>query len=114
MVWLWIGHAGATMAGVKIRDTWYAKTPDGVHIAYQLVGAGPIDLVYQGGWGNIDFLWQLPLDRAWIEALSSIGRVILHDPRATGLSSRNVVPPNLETRVSDLELVLDTVASERP
>jgi class 3 adenylate cyclase len=99
---------------VEIRDTWYAKTPEGVHIAYQLVGDGPVDLVYQGGWGNIDFLWQLPLDRAWTEALSSIGRVILHDPRATGLSSRNVAPPNLETRVSDLELVLDTVASERP
>lgn len=98
---------------MKIRDTWYAKTDDGVYIAYQLVGDGPIDIVYQNDAGNMDFIGELVHDRAWVEALSSVGRVILHDRRATGLSSRNVPPPNLETRVADLELVLDAVGSDR-
>jgi class 3 adenylate cyclase/pimeloyl-ACP methyl ester carboxylesterase len=101
-------------AGVKVRDTWYAKTTDGVHIAYQLVGDGPVDIVRQSDPSNMDFMWELRLDRAWTEAMGSVGRVILHDRRATGLSSRNVAPPNLETRVSDLELVLDVVGAEQP
>src|SRR5207245_1738807 len=47
-------------------------------------------------------------------ALASSCRLILHDRRGTGLSSRNVAAPNLETRVSDLRLVLDEVGSECP
>jgi pimeloyl-ACP methyl ester carboxylesterase len=41
-------------------------------------------------------------------------RLILHDRRGTGASSRNVDPPNLETRVADLTGVLEAVGSERP
>ncbi len=44
--------------------------------------------------------------------LASFGRLILHDRRATGLSSRNVDPPNLETRAADLRVVLDEVGSQ--
>jgi class 3 adenylate cyclase len=47
-------------------------------------------------------------------ALAGFTRLILHDRRGTGLSSRNVPPPNLETRVSDLRLVLDVIGSDRP
>jgi len=46
--------------------------------------------------------------------IASFARLILHDRRGTGLSSRNVSPPNLETRVADLRAVLDAVGSERP
>ena len=45
--------------------------------------------------------------------IASFARLILHDRRGTGLSSRNVPPPNLETRVADLRVVLDAVGSER-
>ena len=41
-------------------------------------------------------------------------RLILHDRRGIGLSSRNVWLPNLETRVADLEVILDAVGSKRP
>ena len=38
----------------------YAKTPEGVHIAYQVVGDGPTDLVWPGpGYSNIEYLWRL-------------------------------------------------------
>ena len=42
---------------MEIRDTRYAKSPDGVHIAYQTVGEGPIDIVWQFDWvGNVDLI----------------------------------------------------------
>ena len=100
---------------MEIRDTRYAKTPDGVYVAYQTAGEGPLDVVWQfDAFGNVDLIWEEPLLGAVVRGLASFCRVILHDRRGTGLSSRNVPPPNLETRVSDLRLVLDTVGSDRP
>jgi pimeloyl-ACP methyl ester carboxylesterase len=100
---------------VEIRDTRYAKTPDGVYIAYQVTGEGPVDFVWQfDHTGDVDLFWERPAGGAFMRAMSGICRVILHDRRGTGLSSRNVPLPNLETRSSDLMLVLDTVGSDRP
>ncbi len=48
------------------------------------------------------------------ESSASFTRLILHDRRGTGLSSRNVPPPNLETRVADLNVILDAMGSKRP
>jgi class 3 adenylate cyclase len=100
---------------VDTLDTRYAKTPDGVYIAYQTFGEGPIDLVWQFDFfSNLDVMWELPRWDTFFRALAGFSRVILHDRRGTGLSSRNVPAPNLETRVADLLTVLDTVHSERP
>lgn len=100
---------------MDIRDTRYVTAPDGAFIAYQIAGEGPIDLVWNLDFlGNIDLVWEWPGLRGWLAGLAAFCRVILHDRRGTGLSSRNVAPPNLETRVSDLRLVLDAVSSDRP
>ena len=100
---------------MQIRDTRYARTPDGVYIAYQVAGEGPIDLAWGFDFtGNVDLAWEWPLTGPLLRALASSCRLILHDRRGTGLSSRNVAAPNLETRVSDLRLVLDEVGSECP
>src|SRR4249920_2314232 len=99
---------------MEIRDTRYARAPDGAYIAYQVTGDGPIDIVWGFDFfGNVDIRWEDPGTGAWLKALSGIGRLILHDRRGTGLSSRNVPVPDLETRVSDLRLVLDTIGVER-
>ena len=98
-----------------IPETRYLKTTDGVYIAYQTVGEGPIDLVWQFEWlGNVDAIWEYRPFAEWFRGLASFSRLILHDRRGTGASSRNVDPPNLETRVADLKAVLDAVGSERP
>ena len=82
------------------------------HIAYQTVGEGPIDIAWQVEFGgNLDVWWELPWVGRWFEGLASLGRLILHDPRGVGLSSRNVALPNLETRTDDLRAVLDEVGS---
>jgi class 3 adenylate cyclase len=97
-----------------VPDTRYAVAPDGAYIAYQTVGQGPVDLVWQSDWlSNFDINWEYPSVKAFFLGLTSFARVIQHDRRATGASSRNVEPPNLETRVADLRLVLDAVGSER-
>jgi len=99
---------------MEIRDTRYARAPDGAYIAYQVTGDGPIDIVWGFDFfGNVDIRWEDPSTSQWLKALSGIGRLILHDRRGTGLSSRNVPVPDLETRVSDLRLVLDTIGVER-
>jgi class 3 adenylate cyclase len=100
---------------VDIPDTRYAKTPDGVFIAYQTAGAGPIDLVWQFDlmFGNVELTWETVVGE-FLRELSSFSRLILHDRRGTGLSSRNVAPPDLETRVGDLGVILDAIGSERP
>jgi class 3 adenylate cyclase len=100
---------------VEIRDTRYARAPDGAYIAYQVVGDGPIDLSWQlEFFGNVDLIWEVPDLSSHLRRLSEFCRVIVHDRRGTGLSSRNVPAPNLETRVADLRAVLDAVGSERP
>jgi class 3 adenylate cyclase len=100
---------------VKIRDTRYAKTPDGAHIAYQTTGDGPIDLVWQLDWfGNVDVIWEDESFERYFTAFARFSRLILHDRRATGLSTRNVPVPSLETRVADLRCVLDAVGATRP
>jgi pimeloyl-ACP methyl ester carboxylesterase len=98
---------------VEIPEPRYVRTDDGAYIAYQVVGQGPVDIAWQFDfWGNIDVWWEAAWDRSWFEGLARLGRLILHDRRATGLSSRNMAAPNLETRVSDLRAVLDAVGSE--
>ena len=64
--------------------------------------------------GNLDMLWEDPDDEMWYAELASFSRLILHDRRGIGLSSRNVALPNLETRVADTLAVLDAVGSEHP
>jgi class 3 adenylate cyclase/pimeloyl-ACP methyl ester carboxylesterase len=99
---------------MEIRDTRYARAPDGAYIAYQVTGNGPIDIVWQFDFfGNVDIRWEQPDTGAWMRGLSGLGRLILHDRRGTGLSSRNVPLPNLETRVADLRAVLDEIGVER-
>jgi len=93
----------------------YARPEDGVYIAYRVDGDGPIDIVWQPDWiGNIDMEWEAPLFRPLLETLSSFARVITHDHRGVGLSSRNVDLPTLETRVSDLLAVLRATGTRRP
>lgn len=96
-------------------ETHYATTPDGVYIAYQVAGEGPVDVAWQADYvSNVDVIWESPLFGTLFSGISSFARLIIHDRRGTGLSSRNVPPPNLETRVADLLVVLDAVGSPRP
>jgi len=97
-------------------ETQYAKTADGVHIAYQVVGDGPVDLVFVIGWTtNIEAMWEDASYARFLSRLSSFSRLIVFDKRGVGLSDRVLDSqlPTLETRMDDVRAVMDAAGSER-
>ncbi len=90
----------------------YAKNGD-LHIAYQVVGDGPVDIVFvEGSMSNRQVMWEEPGCRRFYERLASFSRLILFDKRGMGLSDR-VDAGTLEERMEDVRAVMDTVGSER-
>ncbi|MDQ2854175.1 MAG: adenylate/guanylate cyclase domain-containing protein [Chloroflexota bacterium] len=99
-----------------IPQTKYAKAPDGVSIAYQVVGDGPRDLIWvQGFVSHIEAIWEEPSAARFLERLASFSRLILFDKRGTGMSDRVALSalPTLEQRMSDVLSVCDAAGSER-
>ena len=87
-----------------------------VHIAYQVVGDGPLDLVFVPGWvSHVELMWEEPTRASFLERLASFSRLIVFDKRGTGLSDR--VPdtqlPTHEERMDDIRAVMDAAGSER-
>ena len=93
-------------------ETRYAKS-GGVSIAYQVVGDGPLDLVYVPGWvSHVELCWEEPDLARGLERLASFARLILFDKRGTGLSDRaRRRAPTLEPRMDDVRAVMDAVGS---
>jgi pimeloyl-ACP methyl ester carboxylesterase len=98
-----------------VPETRYARSGD-VHIAYQVVGDGPFDLVLVPGWvSHVEEFWN-DLDAAyWFRRLASFSRLILFDKRGTGMSDRvpETALPTLEQRMDDVRAVMDAAGSER-
>ena len=95
--------------------TEYARSGE-LHIAYQVVGEGPLDLVYVPGWvSNVERAWEEPTLARFLGRLATFSRLIAFDKRGTGLSDR--VPPaslpSLEERMDDLRAVMDAAGSQR-
>ena len=98
------------MEGPETR--WARNGP--VHIAYQVFGAGPVDLaLVPGMWSNLELMWEVPGVAHMYRRLGSFARVITFDPRGGGLSDRGVGTEPLEERMEDLTVVLDACESER-
>ena len=93
----------------------YAHSGD-VNIAYQVVGSGPLDLVFVMGWvSHLEYFWNEPSFARFLSRLASMSRLILFDKRGTGLS--DAVPvhelPTLEQRMDDVRAVMDAAGSSR-
>jgi class 3 adenylate cyclase len=89
----------------------YAANGD-VHIAYQVLGDGPLDLVFvAGAITNLEVLWEMSDYRRACERLASFARLILFDKRGMGLSDR-VRVGTLEERMDDMRAILDAVGSK--
>ena len=93
--------------------TRYAQSA-GAGIAYQVIGEGPLDMLFLPGWiSQVEQMWELPALRRFLERLASFGRLIVFDRRGTGLSDRIVGPHSLEQETLDALAVLDAAGSER-
>jgi class 3 adenylate cyclase len=94
--------------------TRYARSPDGVSIAYQVVGTGQRDIVFiPQTISTIEVLWEHPTVARFFERLGGLGRLVLFDRRGTGASDRTGVPATLEEQADDVSAVMDAVGSAR-
>jgi len=94
-------------------QTRYVKSDD-VHIAYQVIGEGALDLLFVPGFvSHVEATWQSPERTAFFRRLASFCRLILFDKRGTGMSDRGSQIFTLEQRMHDVQAILDAVGSER-
>jgi pimeloyl-ACP methyl ester carboxylesterase/class 3 adenylate cyclase len=94
-------------------ETHYAKSGE-ISIAYQVVGDGPLDLVFVPGFiSHLDLQWADPRVARFLDKLASFSRLILFDKRGTGLSDPVAAPAPLEDRIDDVRAVMDAAGSER-
>ena len=96
-------------------ETHYVRSRD-VNIAYQVLGEGPIDLVFVMGWvSHLEYFWTEPSFGRFLRRLATFSRVILFDKRGTGLSDRVPISqlPTLEERMDDVRAVMDAAGSSR-
>jgi pimeloyl-ACP methyl ester carboxylesterase/DNA-binding CsgD family transcriptional regulator len=99
-----------------VPPTQYAPSGGGLNIAYQVFGAGPLDLVLVPGFiSHVEFAWQEPLLARFLRKLSAFTRVITFDKRGMGLSDRDPrrETPSLAERMDDIGAVMDAACSPR-
>ena len=104
----------ATTPAPKARPpVEYVRSGD-VHIAYQVLGEGPVDILHICGYlSPLEHFWELPDSAAFIGKLASFSRLIVLDKRGTGLSDRGY-PPTLEDSVDDILAVMQAAGSKHP
>jgi class 3 adenylate cyclase/pimeloyl-ACP methyl ester carboxylesterase len=96
---------------VDVPETRYARSGD-VSIAYQVVGEGPLDLIFVPVISHLELIWESEQAR-FLERLASISRLITLNQRGTGMSDRVPGVPTLEMRMDDIRAVMDATGSER-
>ena len=98
---------------MNVPETRYVKSGD-VHIAYQVLGDGPLDMVFVPGFvSNIEAVWTSPPRARFLQGLASFCRLILFDKRGTGMSDRTSQIFTLEQRMEDVHAVMDAAGSQR-
>jgi pimeloyl-ACP methyl ester carboxylesterase len=113
MLWRALIRLGLREGAMAMPVTRYAKSGD-VHVAYQVFGSGPIDLVFVPGFvSHIENYWDQPDLARWLLRLSSFARVAIFDKRGTGLSDRVSEAPSFDQRMDDARAVMDAVGMER-
>jgi pimeloyl-ACP methyl ester carboxylesterase len=106
---------GATTAPIAVPRISYARSGE-VNIAYQVVGSGPLDIVFVMGWvSHLEYFWNEPTFASFLTRLSSMARLILFDKRGTGLSDPVPISelPTLDQRMTDVQAVMDAAGSRR-
>ena len=92
------------------------RAAEGRHLAYQVLGEGPIDLIYVPDWWNhIEAQWEAPALERFLHRLASFSRLILFDKRGMGASdpvSQNALP-TLEDWIEDVQVVTDATDCQR-
>ncbi len=98
---------------MEAPETRYVAVGD-ADVAYQVVGNGPLDLLWcYGVGGHIDLFWEMPYGTEYLTRLASFSRLILFDRRGTGASGAATLnTPPWEDFTEDMRAVLDAAGSE--
>jgi pimeloyl-ACP methyl ester carboxylesterase len=92
----------------------YATTADGLEIAYQVLGDGPLDVVIVPGLSsNLDWNAELPFYGGYLRRFPRFARTIVLDRRGGGVSDREVGSGSAEDRMDDVRAVMDAVGCQR-
>jgi DNA-binding SARP family transcriptional activator/pimeloyl-ACP methyl ester carboxylesterase len=106
------GQSGGDQDGVP--QTRYARTEDGIHVAYQVIGEGERDIVFVPGlMSHLELLWEDHETADFFRRLAKLGRLILFDKRDTGLSDRAPGDMSLEERMEDVRAVMRAAGSSQ-
>ena len=98
----------------RVEPIRYVDSVGGYSIAYQVVGDGPLDIVFVHGWVcSFQPAWEWPALASFYRRLAGMGRLILFDKRGTGLSDRVQGIASLEERMDDVRAVMDAAGAER-
>jgi DNA-binding SARP family transcriptional activator/pimeloyl-ACP methyl ester carboxylesterase len=99
---------------LKMEPIRYVQSVGGYSIAYQVIGDGPLDIVFVHGFiCSFQPGWEWPALASFYRRLAGMGRLILFDKRGTGLSDRVLGIASLEERMDDVRAVMDAVGAER-
>ncbi len=94
-------------------QTSYANS-NGVHLAFQTVGNGAIDIVFVPGFvTHVERVWDDRRCKAFLTALSRIGRLIVFDRRGVGLSDRVGAQPTVEATAQDICAVMAAAGARK-
>jgi pimeloyl-ACP methyl ester carboxylesterase len=95
------------------QEIRFCRALDGTALAYATHGRGPT-LVRAATWlTHLEYDWQSPVWRHWLEGLGRRHTVIRYDERGCGLSDRELGELSLDQSVGDLESVVDAAGAER-
>jgi TolB-like protein/DNA-binding SARP family transcriptional activator/pimeloyl-ACP methyl ester carboxylesterase len=108
-----VADLAAKEAVIGRQEIRYCTARDGIRIAYALSGAG-LPIVKAANWmTHLQYEWESPIWRHWIDHLSAGNRLVRYDERGSGLSDWNVADFSFEAMVADLESVVDAAGIER-
>ncbi len=108
-------HGGGATRGHRAitQDIRFCRSADGVQLAYAVSGSGR-PLVKAANWlSHLDYDWESPVWRHWLRELSAGRQLIRYDERGCGLSDWDVDRLTLETKVADLEAVVEACRLDR-
>ena len=86
---------------------------DGTRIAYAIAGNGPPLVKTANFFNHLEYDWDSPVWRHWLEELTRENTLIRYDERGNGLSDWDVEDLSFEAWVRDLEVVVDAVGLQR-
>ncbi len=107
-----VGSSGGHTGVVAISRICFARSGD-VHLAHQVVGDGPIDLIYIPlAFEHLETYWEDPAVECFLRRLGSFSRLVIYDKGGTGMSDRLTGPPTMAERAEDALAIMQAIGSE--